>query len=30
MTDAETEALILWPLGGKSQLVPKDADAGKD
>ena len=30
MTDAETEALILWLLGGKSQLIPKDADAGKD
>ena len=29
-TDAETEALILWPPGGKSWLTGKDSDAGKD
>ena len=29
-TDAETEAPILWPPGGKSQLTGKDPDAGKD
>ena len=28
-TDAETEAPILWPPGGKSQLTGKDPDAGK-
>ena len=27
---AEAEALILWPLGAKSQLVGKDPDDGKD
>ena len=29
-TDAETEAPILWPPDVKSQLIGKDADAGKD
>ena len=29
-TDAETEALILWPPFGKSRLTGKDLDAGKD
>ena len=29
-TDAETEALILWPTDVKSQLIRKDSDAGKD
>ena len=29
-TDAETEALILWPPDVKSQLTGKDPDAGKD
>ena len=29
-TDAEAEALILWPLDVKSQLSGKDPDAGKD
>ena len=29
-TDADTEALILWPPDVKSQLIGKDADAGKD
>ena len=29
-TDAETEAPILWPPDGKSQLFGKDPDAGKD
>ena len=29
-TDAEAEALILWPPGVKSQLIGKDTDAGKD
>ena len=29
-TDAEAEALVLWPPGGKSQLIGKDPDAGKD
>ena len=28
--DAEAEALILWPPAGKSQLIGKDPDAGKD
>ena len=28
-TDAEAEALILWPPGAKSQLTGKDPDAGK-
>ena len=28
--DAETEAPILWPLDGKSWLIRKDPDAGKD
>ena len=27
---AEAEALILWPLNGKSWLIEKDSDAGKD
>ena len=29
-TDAEVEALILWPLDAKRQLIGKDPDAGKD
>ena len=29
-TDAEAEAPILWPPNGKSQLIGKDPDAGKD
>ena len=29
-TDNETEALILWPPDGKSQLIGKDLDAEKD
>ena len=29
-TDAEVEAVILWPLNAKSQPVRKDPDAGKD
>ena len=29
-TDAETEALILWPPNVKSQLIGKDPNAGKD
>ena len=29
-TDAEAEAPILWPRDGKSQLVRKGPDAGKD
>ena len=29
-TDAEAEALILWPPDAKSQLFGKDPDAGKD
>ena len=29
-TDAEAEALILWPLDAKSQLIGKDPDDGKD
>ena len=29
-TDAEAEALTLWPLDVKSQLIEKDPDAGKD
>ena len=29
-TDAEAEAPILWLLNGKSQLIAKDSDAGKD
>ena len=28
--DAEAEALILWPLATKSQLIGKDPDVGKD
>ena len=28
-TDAEAEALILWPRYAKSQLIGKDLDAGK-
>ena len=30
MTDAEAEALVLWPPDVKSQLTGKDPDAGKD
>ena len=29
-TDAEAEALILWPPDVESQLIGKDPDAGKD
>ena len=29
-TDAEAEALILWPPDAKSQLISKDHYAGKD
>ena len=29
-TDAEAEALILWPPGAKSQLIGQNPDAGKD
>ena len=29
-TDAEAEAPILWPPDGKSWLLGKDPDAGKD
>ena len=29
-TDAEPEALILWPPDAKGQLIGKDPDAGKD
>ena len=29
-TDAETEALILWPPDAKNWLIGKDPDAGKD
>ena len=29
-TDAEVEALILWPLDVKGWLIRKDPDAGKD
>ena len=29
-TDAEAEALILWPPDAKSRLIEKDPDAGKD
>ena len=29
-TDTESEAPILWPPDGKSQLVGKNPDAGKD
>ena len=29
-TDAETEALMLWPPDVKSQIIRKDPDAGKD
>ena len=30
MTDVEAETPILWPPDGKSQLIGKDPDAGKD
>ena len=29
-TNAETEALILWPPDAKSQVIEKDPDVGKD
>ena len=29
-TDAEAEALMLWPSDVKNWLIGKDADAGKD
>ena len=29
-TDAETEVPVLWLPNGKSQLIGKDAHAGKD
>ena len=30
MTDAEAEALILWPPDGNNRLIGKDPDTGKD
>ena len=29
-TDAEAETPVLWPPDGKSRLIGKDPDAGKD
>ena len=29
-TDAEAETPILWPPDGKSRLIGKDPDAGRD
>ena len=29
-TDAEAEALVLWPLDAISQLIGKDPDTEKD
>ena len=29
-TDAEADALVLWPPGVKNRLIRKDPDAGKD
>ena len=29
-TDAEAETPVLWPPDGKSQLIGKEPDAGKD
>ena len=29
-TDAEAEALVLWPPDAKNLLTRKDPDAGKD
>ena len=29
-SDAEAEALILWPSDVKSQLIGRDPDSGKD
>ena len=29
-SDADGEALILWQLGVKSQLIGKDSDVGQD
>ena len=29
-TDAEAEALVVWPPDAKSQLIRKDPDAGKE
>ena len=29
-TDAESEALLVWPPNAKSRLIRKDPDAGKD
>ena len=29
-TDAEADTLIIWTPNGKSQLIRKDPDAGKD
>ena len=29
-TEAEAKAPILWPPDGKSQLIGKDPEAGKD
>ena len=29
-TDAEAEALILWPCDAKRQLIGKDPDAGQE
>ena len=30
LTDAESEAPILWPPDAKNRLIGKDPDAGKD
>ena len=30
MTNAETEAPIVWTPDSKSQLIGRDSDAGKD
>ena len=29
-TDAKAETPVLWPLHGKSLLIGKDSDAGRD
>ena len=29
-TDAKAEAPVLWPPNGKSQLIGRDPDAGRD
>ena len=28
--DAKAETAVLWPLHGKSRLIGKDSDAGRD